>query len=65
MVAFILKENGDNIVKSLDNMTQRTEVFLKEGFALTKDMKSKKIKDMKMIDEIFERIVKKVMLKKA
>lgn len=62
---FILKENGDNIVKSLDQLSSRTEVFLKEGFALTKDMKSKKIKDMKMIDEIFERIVKKVMLKKA
>jgi len=28
-------------------------------------MKSKKIKDMKMIDEIFDKIVKKVMLKKA
>ncbi len=60
-----MKENGDNIVKSLDQLSSRTEVFLKEGFALTKDMKSKKIKDMKMIDEIFERIVKKVMLKKA
>jgi hypothetical protein len=38
---------------------------LREGFQLTKDMKSKKIKDMKMIDEIFERITKKIHLKKA
>jgi len=28
-------------------------------------MKSRKIKDMKMIDEIFDRIAKKIMLKKA
>jgi len=46
-------------------MCDSTEVFLKEGFSMTKDMKQKKIKDMKMIDEIFEKIVKKVMLRKA
>lgn len=46
-------------------MSNRTEILLKDGFALTKDMKTKKIKDMKMIDEIFDRITKKVMLKKA
>lgn len=49
----------------LDQHSLRTETLMKDGFALTKDMKSKKIKDMKMIDEIFERIVKKVLLKKA
>lgn len=38
---------------------------MKEGFNLAKDMKQKKIRDMKMIDEVFEKIAKKVMLKKA
>lgn len=64
-VAFILKENAESIVKSLDNLNERTEILLKEGFALTKDMKQKKIRDMKMIDEVFEKITKKIMLKKA
>jgi len=64
-IAFILKENGENIVKSLDQMASVTESMLKEGFALTKDMKQRKIKDMKAIDDAFDRIVKKVLLKKA
>jgi hypothetical protein len=46
-------------------MANITEVMLKDGFSLTKDMKSKKIKDMKAIDEMFDRIVKKIMHKKA
>jgi hypothetical protein len=32
--------------------------LLKEGFALIKDMKGKKIGDMKTIDDKFEKIVK-------
>lgn len=64
-LAFILKENGENIVKALEKLNERTEILLKEGFSLTKDMKQKKIRDMKMIDDVFERIIKKIMLKKA
>ena len=30
------------------------------GLRLTKDMKSKKIKDMRQIDEIFEKLMKKL-----
>lgn len=36
---YILKENGDSILTSLDSLSSRTEVLLKEGFRLTKDMK--------------------------
>lgn len=43
----------------------KTESFLKEGYQLSKDMKMKKIKDMKIIDDVFEKIAKKVMMKKA
>jgi len=60
-----LKENADNIVSSLNHLSERTELLLTEGFKLTKDMKSKKIKDMKSIDEVFERVIKKVQMKKA
>jgi hypothetical protein len=38
---------------------------LKDGYQLSKDMKTKKIKDMKVIDDVFEMILKKVQLKKA
>jgi hypothetical protein len=64
-IAFILKENADSIVSSLNNLSERTEQLLSEGFKLTKDMKGKKIKDMRTIDDIFDKIVKKVQLKKA
>ena len=59
-VAFILKENADSIVTSLNNLGERTELMLGDGFKLTKDMKGKKIKDMRAIDDIFETIIKKV-----
>lgn len=32
---------------------------------MTKDMKQKKIRDMKLIDEIFDKIAKKIQMKKA
>ena len=60
-----MKENGETIIKSLDHLSNRTEILLKEGFGLAKDMKQKKIKDMKQIDDLFERIVKKILHKKV
>lgn len=60
IVAYVLKENAENIVKSLDTLSLKTEELLKAGFTLTKDMKSKKIKDMGVIDEKFEKIIKQV-----
>lgn len=60
-----MKENADNIVSSLNNLSERTELLLSEGFKLTKDMKTKKIKDMRQIDEVFDKILKKLQLKKA
>jgi hypothetical protein len=36
----ILKENADNIVNSLNNLSERTELLLSDGFKLAKDMKS-------------------------
>ena len=38
---------------------------MQEGFKLTKDMKQRKIKDMRQIDEVFEKILKKLQIKKA
>ena len=52
-------------MSELTKMSEKSEVLLKEGCKLTKEMKSKKIKDMKTIDEVFEKIAKKVQMKKA
>lgn len=64
-VAFVLKENGEQILTSLDTISNKTEELLKDGYKLTKEMKSNKIKDMKAIDEKFEKVVKAVQMKKA
>lgn len=61
----ILKENADNIVNSLNNLSERTELLLSDGFKLAKDMKSQKIKDMRAIDDIFDKIQKKLLMRKA
>ena len=50
---------------SLANQIEKTEQLLTGGFALTKEMKMRKIKDMQTIDEQFENIQKKILLKKA
>jgi hypothetical protein len=63
--AFILKENADSIVASLANQVEKTEALLTGGFALTKEMKLRKIRDMQTIDEQFEGLQRKVLLKKA
>ncbi len=55
-----MKENADSIVSQMNKLSDRTELLIKDGFKLTKDMKTKKIKDMKMIDEIFDKIIKKI-----
>jgi kelch-like protein 10 len=62
---YVLKENADNIVNSLEEMMQKTESLLKDGLKMTKDLKQTKLKDMKKIDEKFEIISKKIMMKKA
>lgn len=65
IIAFVMKESAEKIVHSLDILCERTEGFLKEGFALTKEMKAKKIKDMKEMDENFDKLIKLLQFKKA
>jgi len=60
-----MKENAEGIVKNLDSIYHQTEQLLQNGLAMMKQMKLKKIQDIKQIDETFERIVKQVQFKKA
>ena len=65
IIAYILKENADNIVKQLDEMSESTEGLLQESSKLQKEMKIRKIKDIKYFDEKIEKLVEQIMLKKA
>ena len=55
---YILKENGDKIVQNLENLSQRTEILINQGFDLGKEMKRRKVKVMQNVDEYFERVIK-------
>jgi hypothetical protein len=60
-----LKESGESIVNSLNQLSARTEALLKEGFHLTKEMKQRKISDMGKIEQKFDKLIQKMNLKKA
>ncbi len=50
---------------SLAHQVEKTEQLLEGGFALTVEMKKRKIQDMQTIDEQFDTLQKKLLLKKA
>lgn len=50
---------------SLAHQVEKTEQLLEGGFALTIEMKKRKIQDMQTIDEQFDALQKKLQLKKA
>jgi len=62
---YILKENGDKIIGNLEIMAGKTEQLIEQGFALTKQMKMRKVKVMRQIESHYDKIIKQVQLKKA
>ena len=47
---YVLKENGQHIIRTLDNLSNKTEKFIEHGYDLYKQMKLRRIKDVKMVD---------------
>lgn len=47
---YILKENGDKIVASLEHLSHRTEALINQGYDLNKDIRRRKVKVMQQID---------------
>jgi len=43
---YILKENGDKIISSLENFSRKTESLINQGIELTNEVKRRKIKVM-------------------
>ena len=62
---YILKENGEKIVKNLENLSRRTEYLMNQGYDLSKDVKKRKVKVMQQIEDYFEKVIKQLLLKKA
>ena len=62
---YILKENGEKIVKNLENLSRRTEYLMNQGYDLIKDVKKRKVKVMQQIEDYFEKVIKQILLKKA
>lgn len=58
-------ENGDKIVKNLENLGRRTEYLMNQGYELSKEVKKRKVKVMQNIENYFEKVVQQVLLKKA
>jgi hypothetical protein len=46
-------------------MAGKTEQLIEQGFALTKQMKMRKVKVMRTIESHYDKIIKQVQLKKA
>jgi hypothetical protein len=48
---YVLKENGSQIIRSLDILGKQTEKYVDNGYNLFKTMKMRRVKDIKMIDK--------------
>jgi kelch-like protein 10 len=57
---YILKENGDKIVTSLEMMAHKTNLLIESGFALGKEVKMRKVKAMRQIEGHFDKVLKEV-----
>lgn len=61
----MLKESGQHIVRGLDSLINRTDQFIEHGFGLYKQMKSRRIKDIKQVDAYYQRLIDKVERQRA
>ena len=65
VLVYILKENGERVVRNLEQLSRRAQILMEQGNALRYDVKSRKIEVLTQIDENFEKIIRQVLKKKA
>ena len=65
ILVYILKENGERVVRNLEQLSRRAQILMEQGNALRYDVKSRKIEVLTQIDENFEKIIRQVLKKKA
>lgn len=61
----MLKESGQHIIRSLDSLGNRTDQFIEHGYDLYKQMKNRRIKDIKVVDSYYQRLIDKVERQRA
>jgi len=57
---YVLKENGQQIVKQLERYASKSENFVDNGYQLFKSMKVRRIKDIKNIDSKYQTLIDKI-----
>ena len=62
---YILKENGESVVRNLESLSNRVEFLLNQGSTLRNEVKRRKIEMMTQIDDNFESIITKILRKRA
>ena len=62
---YVLKENGQNIMRQMDKCSSKTEKLIENGYELFKTMKMRRIKDLKMIDAKFQTLIDQILTKRA
>lgn len=62
---YVLKENGQQIVRQLEKNSQRTVDLINNGDQMFRQMKLRRIKDMKMIDAKYQRLIDKIQGQRA
>ena len=56
-IVYILKENGERVVKNLESHSRRADFLINQGNMLLHEVKKRKIEMMTAIDDNFEGIV--------
>ena len=64
-LVYILKENGERVVKNLESHSRRVDFLINQGGMLLQDVKKRKIDMMTAIDDNFETVVQKIHRKRA
>ena len=57
---YVLKENGQQIIRSLDIFSQKTEKLIDHGYDLFKQMKIRRVKDIQLIDNQYQKLIDKI-----
>jgi len=56
----VLKESGQHIIRSLDTFSSKTEQLIEQGYDLYKQMKMRRIKDIKQVDSQYQKLIDKI-----
>ena len=62
---YVLKESGQSIIRQLDKYSQKTEKFIENGYQLFKSMKIRRIRDVKQIDNNYQKLIDKIQAQRA